>query len=623
MKFTHKVITASTVLLVSILSVTSTFQYIMVDRSLKNQVASGIPNIMNGVEGELATFMNEKKHLAQYVVNQVNENPVKDTLIKASGDKAILDSFELVGGAFEIDGKATSGNTSWSPPDSWDGRQRPWYKQAKQAGKLIVTPPYLDATDNVMIISFAAPIYDKGEFIGALFFDVSLQGIAELVNKVNLFGAGSMIVTTQDGVIVADQDASNNGKVVSSIYQGASVNTRDQQRIQLDGKEYVLQFSAVPGTDYLVGGILDEGIAFKAVSEVRNTSILSVVLAIVVSVFVLLLIINHLMKPIRTLNVALNDIAVGDGDLTKQLDEKTDPEFSELAKNFNVFTKKLRDQVISLKEIADTLTGISQGTFKASEQSATAMTTQGQEIEQLATAMHEMSTTASDVALNAQNAAAAAQEADDATNSGSKVVESTVNAISKLSDSVVETSSRVVELETSTHEINTVINVINEIAEQTNLLALNAAIEAARAGEQGRGFAVVADEVRNLAKRTQESTSEIGSIISKLHSDTQFVVDAMSSNRSLSEEAVTRAHDTNKALLTIREAISKISDMNLQIASAAEEQSLVAEEINANTSKIQELSLSVSENTSKTHDNIDCQVGVINQQSDILSQFRV
>ena len=251
MKFTHKVITASTVLLVSILSVTSTFQYIMVDRSLKNQVASGIPNIMNGVEGELATFMNEKKHLAQYVVNQVNENPVKDTLIKASGDKAILDSFELVGGAFEIDGKATSGNTSWSPPDSWDGRQRPWYKQAKQAGKLIVTPPYLDATDNVMIISFAAPIYDKGEFIGALFFDVSLQGIAELVNKVNLFGAGNMIVTTQDGVIVADQDASNNGKVVSSIYQGASVNTRDQQRIQLDGKEYVLKFSAVPGTDYL------------------------------------------------------------------------------------------------------------------------------------------------------------------------------------------------------------------------------------------------------------------------------------------------------------------------------------------------------------------------------------
>ncbi len=623
MKFTHKVITASTVLLVSILSVTSTFQYIMVDRSLKNQVASGIPNIMNGVEGELATFMNEKKHLAQYVVNQVNENPVKDTLIKASGDKAILDSFELVGGAFEIDGKATSGNTSWSPPDSWDGRQRPWYKQAKQAGKLIVTPPYLDATDNVMIISFAAPIYDNGEFIGALFFDVSLQGIAELVNKVNLFGAGNMIVTTQDGVIVADQDASNNGKVVSSIYQGASVNTRDQQRIQLDGKEYVLQFSAVPGTDYLVGGILDEDIAFKAVSEVRNTSILSVVLAIVVSVFVLLLIINHLMKPISTLNVALNDIAVGDGDLTKQLDEKTDPEFAELAKNFNVFTKKLRDQVISLKEIADTLTGISQGTFKASEQSATAMTTQGQEIEQLATAMHEMSTTASDVALNAQNAAAAAQEADDATNSGSKVVESTVNAISKLSDSVVETSSRVVELETSTHEINTVINVINEIAEQTNLLALNAAIEAARAGEQGRGFAVVADEVRNLAKRTQESTSEIGSIISKLHSDTQFVVDAMSSNRSLSEEAVTRAHDTNKALLTIREAISKISDMNLQIASAAEEQSLVAEEINANTSKIQELSLSVSENTSKTHDNIDCQVGVINQQSDILSQFRV
>lgn len=209
------------------------------------------------------------------------------------------------------------------------------------------------------------------------------------------------------------------------------------------------------------------------------------------------------------------------------------------------------------------------------------------------------------------------------TDSGSIVVSETVGAISELSNSVSETSARVIELEASTNKINTVINVINEIAEQTNLLALNAAIEAARAGEQGRGFAVVADEVRNLARRTQDSTSEIGVIIEKLHRDTSFVLDAMSSNTKLSGSAVTKSHEMNNALMEIKDAISKMSDMNIQIASAAEEQSLVAEEINVNTSKIKELSLSVTENSAETHINIDKQIAAIKEQGEILSQFKV
>jgi methyl-accepting chemotaxis protein len=192
-----------------------------------------------------------------------------------------------------------------------------------------------------------------------------------------------------------------------------------------------------------------------------------------------------------------------------------------------------------------------------------------------------------------------------------------------LSDSIDLAVEEVHVLESATANIETILKVINDIADQTNLLALNAAIEAARAGESGRGFAVVADEVRTLAQRTQESTTEIRSMIEQLQSGASSVASAMHQSKGSAVEAVEKAELANNSLQRIRDAIQRISDMNLQIASAAEEQSLVAEEINNNTVNIKDLSTQVAESANRTNEAMRTQQEDVHKQDDILNRFTV
>ncbi len=237
--------------------------------------------------------------------------------------------------------------------------------------------------------------------------------------------------------------------------------------------------------------------------------------------------------------------------------------------------------------------------------------------------MNQMTVTASEVANNAQSAAEATKEADNATQTGVQIVEQTTSLIDTLSTRIEHAVGNVEILENATHNIETILQVINEIAEQTNLLALNAAIEAARAGEQGRGFAVVADEVRTLASRTQNSTTEIRAMIDQLQSGVKTVVEAMKVSQGAAQETVEQAKSTQQALDRICAAINLINDMNTQIASAAEEQSSVSEEINENTVRIRDISVNVSNYAHQTSESIELQANSIQEQKQILDRFKV
>lgn len=292
-------------------------------------------------------------------------------------------------------------------------------------------------------------------------------------------------------------------------------------------------------------------------------------------------------RPIhKAVNVA-NQLA--EGDLTIEIGETSKDETGLLLNSIQNTARSLRDMISTISNASAELASASEELAVVTEQTSQGILQQETETELVATAMNEMTATVHDVAANAASAAKAANQADKEANSGSKVVEQTILAIHALTNSVNNSSEKLSGVELEVVNISSILDVIRSIAEQTNLLALNAAIEAARAGEQGRGFAVVADEVRSLAGRTQNSTQEIQQIIEKLQVGTQSTVTVMNHGKVQADQCVEQANDTNIALRAIAHAIGVINDMNFQIASASEQQSSVSESINENVINVKRI----------------------------------
>ncbi|CAM2856383.1 methyl-accepting chemotaxis protein [Vibrio neptunius] len=622
MKFSHKIVAASSLLLLATVTLLTLQQYYTVQTEIKSQVTSSVAEIVDGVRDTTAAEINGRKAIANYATSMLESNLALDAMETVITRPIVKETFLLAGLGFEKDGSNINNDPSWNPGPTWDPRARPWYIDAKNAGKLIITAPYADSATGEILVSIATPVNDSGKFIGAIFYDVSLAGLADVVNKVQLFNAGYVFIVAGDGTTIAHPQTELNGKPMKDFLGNAGIQ-EDPQQVSIEGKDYTLDFSKVPGEDWYIGVVLDEEVAYQSLADLRNSSIIYTVVALIISVVILLVLMTALMRPLGALNSAIQDVASGEGDLTQRLDTNTDQEFSSLAAGFNSFTGRLQQQIVQSKAIGEEILRGSEMTSMGLQESAAAMQDQLRELEQLATAMHEMATTSGDVANNAQGAASAAKDADEATEVGTRVVGDTTGAITELSQRIDEAVEEVKTLESATGNIETILKVINDIADQTNLLALNAAIEAARAGESGRGFAVVADEVRTLAQRTQESTTEIRNMIEQLQSGATAVAGAMNMSKETASNAVLRAEEANAALNSIRDAIQAISDMNIQIASAAEEQSLVAEEINSNTVKIKDLSVQVADAAENANIAMQAQTENIREQDAILNKFKV
>jgi len=623
MKFVHKIAAASSALLIITITLLNTTQYLNLKSELNTTTDESIVDIVHGVKNTIAAELAGKKALANYATSIIEQNPSRENITQIIRMPDIKEAFLLIGGGYESDGTNFKSNPNWDPGEGWDPRVRPWYIDAKKKNQLIITEPYADSATGEILISIATPINQSNNFVGAIFFDLSLSSLSKLVNSVKLFDAGYLFIVSEQGVVIAHPEGKYNGKKMAEFLPNSSINTGKMKSVIINEEEYDLRFVKVPNQDWYIGVLLNERVAHQSVYTMRNNAIVYGLIALVISIITLRYLMRKLLTPLDDLNDAIQDVASGNGDLTKRLSTKTDKEFAALASGFNVFTGNLQEQVKRLKSSGKDILEGTEITERGASQSNEAMTTQMQEIELLATAMHEMATTASDVAANAQNAASAAQEAEDSTQMGSDIVNKTTESINVLSDKIEQAVKDVVILEDAAHSIETILQVINDIAEQTNLLALNAAIEAARAGEQGRGFAVVADEVRTLASRTQESTTEIRTMIDKLQQGTSTVSQAMKSSQDAASGTVEQAEKTGAALHSIYDAIKLINDMNIQIASAAEEQSSVAEEINSNTVKIKDLSNSVSEHTHRTNDAIQMQTVSVREQNEILDKFKV
>lgn len=337
--------------------------------------------------------------------------------------------------------------------------------------------------------------------------------------------------------------------------------------------------------------------------QVDNTYVRGVLFGGVVMILVLIVNVTMgrtLQLRIGRTQVLVNELAAGDGDLTQRLNLGGNDELSDMGNSINEFVDKVHKLVQEVSASTAEVATAADELEKITEQSSTSVQRHHVETEQVATAMNEMTATVQEVAQSALSASDAAQEADTATAEGGRVVAHTENSIDQLALEVEKAAAAMGLVGEHSDQISTVLDVIRGIAEQTNLLALNAAIEAARAGEQGRGFAVVADEVRSLAQRTQGATEEIHTMIEQLQQGTRNAIDVMQVGRSQADNSVQSAADARQSLERIATAVARIRDMNTSIASAAEEQSAVAEEINRNVTNINDVTLQVSDSTEQT-----------------------
>jgi methyl-accepting chemotaxis protein len=317
-------------------------------------------------------------------------------------------------------------------------------------------------------------------------------------------------------------------------------------------------------------------------------------LATGVTIAILLLlgwsIVNSIGTALGKLLVSLKDIASGDGDLTKRIQKTSNDELGDVVDWFNQFVDKLHNSITDVVKSIEPLTSLSADLGSLTSETLSISANQNEATEQVSLVVEEMVSSVKAVSNNANSASEAANEADKAAKDGRDIVTKTVASINGLAEEVERAGEVIRKLEADTGNVGTILDVIKGIAEQTNLLALNAASEAARAGEQGRGFAVVADEVRTLASRTQDSTQEIQKVIEELQTAARSAVDVMGQSKQRAQASVEHAAQTGESLAAITERVSAITEMNRQIASAAEEQERAAYSIKENVLGIKETS---------------------------------
>jgi methyl-accepting chemotaxis protein len=637
-----------------------------VETEVKSQVNAEAINIQGFFEqyGQLAkVFANDPMFMRWFTtydergadLSQVPDyDMINNNFIRlSSSDDNVLSAFFSSAKTYEYFRE----NDRTGVAKNYFANKRPWWTEALRQNKLYVGSPSADLTSGIISTVIQAPVRNAaGQLIGIGGIDLDLGQVGKRVDQLKYKNKGYAFLVDDKAAIVhfpsisgfkiinqedddpelakvkpndliTNFDAQQGTEGFSALANEFIRHTAGFTSIEFMGEKYYIAYqptkSDYPQMNWTLGLMIPAALIEDPISSAMwQTGIIVLIVLSFISAQIMW-VTRNIVKPIKRLSDAMKDVAEGDGDLTKTIDVDSNDEVGELANHFNTFISKLRRLIQQTNDHSSVVSQTSQVLSDVSTRTNEGIQQQKVQVDSVTTAVTEMAATVLEISNNAAEANTASTDAEKQTSSGYQLSSDAMKEMNNLATSMDEAVETVAGLGEESKNIGSVIDVINAIAEQTNLLALNAAIEAARAGEQGRGFAVVADEVRSLASRTQDSTKDISAMVDKLRNIAQAAESVMDKGKNQTAIGVEKTQQVQNALSAINDSIKTVQEQSSQIAVATEQQTIVAESINESLHSITDLVDSSAAHSCELSDKADHLNSAAGNLHSVVNSFKV